>query len=473
MLTNISSHPQGGAGVRQRIRRVCRVTGSLSCLRRPSAGLSLLTTLAYAMRGHMTHGAHKACAAFVGSDWADTQHDVCLQAAGAEKREFCMLAHTPEAIDAWGSPLRTRFHGSPMAICLERNQGPLGSAWRQYAFLVLCPLKPMTLARSRKAFTPSRAKDAPTDAELPLALLLTHRHKLQPLQPPSPAMRALAQLVAQRRRVVGDTVRLPNRLPRTLKHSLPHVLHCFQDKDPLIFWDVLRRWPPLNAAQLARRSTLATFVRDHPVRSTDVIAKRIRALQAATPLPTAEGGIAPQALLVQTLGSQLRVPWHAIENCDTAIAQRAQSPPDCALCQALPGAGPVFAARLLVAFGEQRARYASAAELQPYAGIAPVTARSGTQCWVHWRLQCPPFLRQTLVEGAAESIRHSFWARVSYQQQRDKGKAHQAAVRTLAFKWLRILSRCWQERIPYAEATSLQALNRRGSSLIHNLAKAS
>ena len=38
--------------------------------------------------------------------------------------------------------------------------------------------------------------------------------------------------------------------------------------------------------------------------------------------------------------------------------------------QALPGAGPVFASRLLV--GEQRERYASAAALQQYARIAPV-----------------------------------------------------------------------------------------------------
>jgi hypothetical protein len=118
---------------------------------------------------------------------------------------------------------------------------------------------------------------------------------------------------------------------------------------------------------------------------------------------------------------------------DHAIAQHAQQHPDFPLFQALPGAGPVFALRLLVAFGEQRERYTSAAERQKYAGIAPVTERSGKQAWVHWRLQCPTFLRQTSVEWAAASIRHSFWAQVYYQQQRDTGKRHQAAVRALAF----------------------------------------
>ena len=83
------------------------------------------------------------------------------------------------------------------------------------------------------------------------------------------------------------------------------------------------------------------------------------------------------------------------------------------------------------------------AEVQKYAGIAPVTARSGNKCWVHWRLQCPKFLRQTFVEWAALSIPHCYWAKAFYEQQRARGSSHQAALRSLAFKWIRILHRCW------------------------------
>jgi hypothetical protein len=146
-----------------------------------------------------------------------------------------------------------------------------------------------------------------------------------------------------------------------------------------------------------------------------------------------------------------------------------QAHPDFPLFDALPGAGAVFAPRLLVAFGAQRERFPSAEARQKYAGIAPVTERSGKKSWVHWRWQCPTFLRQTFVEWAAESTRHAFWAQVYYQQQRDKGKAHQAAVRALAFKWLRILYRCWQTRTPYDESTYLNALKKRGSPLLNQL----
>jgi transposase len=358
-------------------------------------------------------------------------------------------------------------------VCLELSKGPLVYALRKYEFLVLFPVNPVTLAKYREAFTPSHAKDDPTDAELQLELLLKHRDKLQPLTPQSAAMRALAQLVEHRRCVVGDKVRLTNRLTSTLKNYFPHVLKWFDDKDTTLFCNFLAQWPTLKAAQLARRATLERFFRNHHVRYAAVIDKRIQAIKSATPLTTDEGVIAPNALRVQALVSQLRLTLQAIEDFDKAIAQRAQRHPDFPLFAALPGAGAVLAPRLLVAFGEQRERYASADELQKYAGIAPVTERSGNKTWVHWRWQCPTFLRQTFVEWAAESIRHSFWARTYYQQQRAKGASHQAAVRALAFKWIRILFRCWQNRTPYDESVYLNALQHRGSPLIHNLARGS
>ena len=116
--------------------------------------------------------------------------------------------------------------------------------------------------------------------------------------------------------------------------------------------------------------------------------------------------------------------------------------------------------------GEQRSRYSSPAQVQQYTGIAPVTERSGNKSWVHWRWQCPKFLRQTFVEWAALSIPHCYWAKAYYEQQRQRGASHQAAVRALAFKWIRIVYRCWQTRTPYNESVYLLALKRRGSPLI-------
>src|SRR6266705_1797701 len=158
----------------------------------------------------MTQTSHNTFAAFVGLDWADAKHDGCLQAAGSAKRECFQLEHTPEAIEAWVTTLRTRFSGQPVALCLELTKGPLVSALRKYDFLVLLPINPLTLARYRKAFTPNRTKDDPPDADLQLPLLPLHRDKLQPLQLQSPTMLALAHLVEHGLAVVGDTVRITN-----------------------------------------------------------------------------------------------------------------------------------------------------------------------------------------------------------------------------------------------------------------------
>jgi hypothetical protein len=312
----------------------------------------------------MTLTSHDTLAAFVGIDWANATHDGCLQAAGSAQRECFQLAPTPEAIDAWGTTLRLRLHGHPVALCLALNTGPWGFALRTDDFLGLVPIHPLTLARYREAFTPNRAQEAPSDAALQRALLRTHRAKLQPRHPPSPPLRALAQLVTHRRRLVGDTGRLTHRLTRTLNNSCPQGLPWFAAKATHMVCDLLRRWPPLKAAQRARRPTLEPFVRAHHVRSAHVIAPRRHARKAATPFTPEEGVIAPHVLVVQALVAHLRVPVQASADCDTAIAPRAQSHPAFPLFQALPGAGPVCAPRLLVACGEQRARSATTADLQ-------------------------------------------------------------------------------------------------------------
>jgi hypothetical protein len=120
------------------------------------------------------------------------------------------------------------------------------------------------------------------------------------------------------------------------------------------------------------------------------------------------------------------------------------------------------------AFGTDRSRWQSATELQSHSGIAPVTERSGKALWVHHRLACPKFVKQTFHEFADQSIRFSQWARTYYDQQRGRGNDHHAALRSLAYKWIRILFRCWKDGKPYDEATYMDALRRHGSSLVKN-----
>lgn len=168
-------------------------------------------------------------------------------------------------------------------------------------------------------------------------------------------------------------------------------------------------------------------------------------------------------LIVRRIVRQLEMLREAIEEHDKKIAALAKSHPDYGIFSSLPGAGPAMAPRLIAAFGTQRDRYATAAAIQCYSGIAPVTESSGKQKWVHWRWACPKFLRQTFHEWAWMSNKEVVLGENFYDQQRDRNKSHHAAVRALSFKWLRIVFRCWKDSVPYDEARYALALQKRAT----------
>jgi transposase len=407
--------------------------------------------------------------AYVGIDWADKKHDACIQAAKDNQRELVVIPHQVKSIDEWVQSLHQRF-GGPIAVAVELTKGPIVTALQKYDFLVLFPINPSTLAKYRQAFSPSRAKDDPTDAELAVDLIVRHPERFTPLKPQSTTMRTLATLVVHRRKLVEDRKRLTNRLRYTLKQYYPQTLEWFKQIDTPMFYDFLQNWPTLKQAKRARKATLETFFRAHNMRFKALMQERITAIKSATALTDDIAIIAPHRLQVLVLIEQLRVLLKAIDQFDDEIELLADQHDDYRLFKGLPGAGPTYAPRLLVGFGEQRERYKNADEFQCSAGIAPVTERSGQKHTVHWRYLCSIFLRQTFVEWSAQTINKSYWAGIYYRQQRDKGSSHPAAVRALAFKWIRILFRCWQTRQPYNEAIYLKALEKRGSNLVKQTA---
>jgi transposase len=303
-----------------------------------------------------------------------------------------------------------------------------------------------------------------------MELTLKHPDKLRVWQPSSAVLRSLQHLVEHRRMLVAEKVRLTNRITATLKGYYPQVLEWFEDKDTHVFCEFLTRYPNLKAAQAASKEELEAFFKSHHVVQGKTIQRRLEQIGQGVVLTEDTGITEPLQLLLKALIAQLQVLLPSITSFDTRIEALFESHPDASLFAALPGAGPHLAPRLLVAFGDDRERYQSAHDLLRYSGIAPVKESSGQKSWVHWRWSCPKFLRQTFVEWAQHSRPYSLWAEAFYQMQRQKGKTHQAAIRALAFKWIRIVFRCWQDKQPYDEVKYLMALKRKGSPLVSNLA---
>ncbi len=405
-------------------------------------------------------------AAFVGIDWSDSKHDLCLVDSSTPHKEFSVLTHSPEAIDEWASGLRSRFKGNKIAVCLEQSRGPLIYALLKYDFFVLYPINPSTLARYREAFSPSRAKDDPKDAEYQVELLLHHRDRLRAWLPDDPKSRQLRFMVEHRRRLVADRTRLSNRLTAELKGYFPQVLLWFSDVRTLLVCDFLLRWPTLSEVKRARRGTLEKFFREHNSSRKEKIEERISSINKAVSLTTDQAVISSSALMVKALARQMKVTIEAIKEFDREIEGLCSSHEDYHIFESLPGSGKVYAARMLAAIGSNREKFATAEELACLSGIAPVIERSGKSSWVRWRYFCPKFLRRTFHEYAGESVLHSFWAKAYYESQRAKGKNPAAAVRALAYKWIRIIWRCWKTRTEYDEVKYLESLRKKNSPLL-------
>jgi len=407
--------------------------------------------------------------ACIGLDWADERHSVHLQPSDGRIEHF-ELEQKPAVLHEWVAQLQQRFAGGNIAVALEQRKGAVIHALLMYDCFVLYPINPKALARYREAFTTSGAKHDPRDSELLLDLVVRHRDKLRAWVPDTVESRTLQALCEQRRKLVNQRVALTNRITSLLKQYFPQALDWVGDVASVQACDFLVQWPTLATVQQTRPSTVRRFYQDHNCRKKAVIDARLAAIASARPLTTDAAVIEPLSLSVQAYATQLRTLIGAIDKFDARIAAVFAEHADHDIFGSFPGAGDVCAPRLAAAFGTDRSRWDSAAELQAHSGIAPVTERSGKTLFVHHRLACPKFVKQTFHEFADQSIRFSRWARAYYDQQRARGNDHHAALRALAYKWIRILFRCWKERRPYDEDIYIDALRRRGSPLAKNFA---
>ena len=405
-------------------------------------------------------------AAFVGLDWADKKHDCCLVDAATGNKEFSIIKHSPQAIQEWATNLRKRFGGRTVAVALEQSWGPLIFALLKYDFLVLYPINPSTLARYPEAFSPSRAKDDPTDADYAVELLIHHRDRLKAWTPDDSKTRTLQYLVEHRRRVVSDRTRASNRMTALLKLYFPQVLEWFPDIRTGLVCDFLLKWPTLQEVRKARRATLEKFFHEHNSARKEALSERLKAIKESIPLTKDEAVISSSVVMIKTLARQMKLTVSAIKEFDQQIAELCSSHADYQLFASLPGSGTVYSSRLLAAFGTDRERFESAEEVARLSGIAPVVERSGKSSWTRWRYLCPKFLRQTFHEYAGESIVHSFWAKAYYESQKANGKSHAKAVRALAYKWIRVIWKCWQTKTMYDEMKYLECLRKRNSPLL-------
>jgi transposase len=406
----------------------------------------------------------------IGLDRSDKKADLYFIDTRTGQRHKQILDTAPEALHDWLAQLRQQHPQGKLAICLEQPATSLILFLENYSWITLFPINPITLQKFREAFVTSRAKDDGKDSEYLAELLLTHHQKLKPWQPDDSQTRQLQQLVVHRRAVIDERTGLSNRLKALLKQSFPQALElCGEDLWRPLATAFLLKWPTLQCLQKTKKEKLKEFYYLQGSRSQKLIEQRLELLAKAIALTDESAVLQSHTLRIQLICRELMLLHQTIEEFDRSISAAFQQHPDRQIFAALPGAGPVLAPRLLASMGSERDRFARAQNLQRFSGIAPVTKQSGGKCYIHRRYLCPQFTKQTFHEYAQQSILYSRWAAAYYWQQRKKGCPHHTAVRALAFKWQRIIWKCWQTRTVYKEEIYEAALKKTGSPIIHLL----
>jgi len=83
--------------------------------------------------------------AFVGLDWTNSKHDVCVQLGHDAKRTFEIISHTPEALDEWLTKLHQQAKVN-IAVAVELTKGPIVYALQKYSFITVYPVQALTLS---------------------------------------------------------------------------------------------------------------------------------------------------------------------------------------------------------------------------------------------------------------------------------------------------------------------------------------
>ena len=406
-------------------------------------------------------------AAYASVDWGHKTNCIHLLPAGASSEERFEIAADPSSMSAFMAGLRERFGHGRVAVLSEQSKGALVSLLLDCDFVDLFSVNPLAVARFRKSLHPSGAKSDPIDTSALLRMHFTHPDRIKPVVRTDEASRRLDSLNTHRRELVEQRVAVALRLKSLLRDYYPQALPMLGGE----LWDpislaFLRKWPCYSKLAKARDETLERFYYANGSRSKAAIAKRVAALRSSSPLSSDPLLEEIGSLRLASCLDQLSVMNRQIREMDRRVKDCFRGHPDRELFAALPGAGAAMAPRLAAAFGSDRDRFEDASKFQAYIGIAPIQVSSGTKSYTFMRERCHKFLRQSFHEWAGLTIQYSPWAKACYELMRQRGKRVGVAKRALAFKWTRILFRCWKDGTAYDEAAYVRRLVKRGSPII-------
>ncbi len=403
----------------------------------------------------------------VSLDRSDASVAVVLLHATNHERVEQTVSTAPEALAAWWQQVVSTHPEHDLIVAFEQPAPNLLAFFAPRQPAAIYALNPSATWAFRQSLTVSHARTDQSDALHQALFILHHRAELTAWQPLPAVVVVLDRLTQGRRKLVEQRIRLTNRLQAALKRYFPQALGLMhEDIWRPINLAFLRRWPTPAALQASRLTTIKSFYHRYSSRSAERWTERATLLQQFVPLAAPDADLTADELDVAVIVDQIEVLNRSIIRYEQEISRLFAPQEQAATLQALPGAGPTLAPRLWVALARYADHCDSGDQLAVAVGIAPITDQSGKAHRVYRRLRCDNHTRQTFVEWANGAYKRSIWAKRFMDQRKAQGHGFNASLRALAYKWIRILWKCWREKSPYDEVRYLTLLRAKGSPLV-------
>lgn len=398
---------------------------------------------------------------WVGIDWGEQEHAVSVVSEQGETQAQFRVPNTPAGYRSLDEQMRRC--GAVQGVAIETTRHPL-LLHLMTANVTVYPINPKLSKAWRLTDTVSGAKSDDRDG-LVLARGLAFRHaQLRPNAQGDPALQRLALLCEKECHLIEQRTALVQELQSLLKVYYPAALRFFDDWTAPAAWDFLKRFPDARTLARAQTQTVIAFLKGHRLGYSKHWEEKVRTRGEAVDWPVHPQQEVYQMLVGGILG-QLHAITTALRQFRTKITEAFQALPQAAVVASLPGAGPKLAPRLAAIVGAPQVQCGQFMVLRTNTGVAPVTVQSGKRRVVHIRRTCNKSWRNTMHLFAWCSTRFSPWAQAFYRCRKSAGDEHATALRKLADKWLKIITRILQTGQPYSEQRYIQALQRANSPL--------
>ena len=398
-------------------------------------------------------------------DWADAKHDFRIRTVN-EETTLTLSNNLPKLKDFFLEILEDN-NWQKIAVVIENTQSSLMHLLQSISHFDIYAVHPTTASAYARTFCPSGAKNDTSDTASLMDLFCKHPEKIRLLNINKDA-RLLRAYSEKRRETVEERKKATCQMLALLKKYYPVDLKIMGDNlYSSTHLEFFEKWSTPQKLKQASKSALTRFFNKRTNKKS-LTPIRVEVVQAC--MSVVEDDDLTELYETQLLDFHRRVKVfnESIRVYDSKLKQHYEKNIDHLIFDSLPGAGPVMGPRLMAFFGNDRTIFQGVEEALQHSEIAPVLIQSGKTKMVKRRYMCSKFRQQTFVEFADGSRKKSLWAQEFYKRKKAQGKSHYTILRALAFKWIRIIYKCWIDKVSYDENKYLEALQKLGSPLVNN-----